>query len=202
MDLYAYSQIEILDGILKDLNIEIRRLRGLRLMKDEKAVSSEKIEKIINDNKLYAVKQWLQQKCWDGWSSTRDNRTHPALKMVKEKVECGDEVWFELKPVSYDFSKIHGKDRKALKFRFKQIEREVKSQMELFNKYIGTNTLYVHARQGGGNRYYYGMVELVKNPRYLADVDDCFDGTYCDIYFDLSDANIDKYIEALTDAKR
>ena len=35
MDLFAYLQIEDLEKYLKDNNIEIPRLRGLRLMKDE-----------------------------------------------------------------------------------------------------------------------------------------------------------------------
>ena len=35
MDLYAYSQIENLKHLLEENKIDIPRLRGLRLMKDE-----------------------------------------------------------------------------------------------------------------------------------------------------------------------
>ena len=36
MDLFAYSQIDDFDHLLKDNNIEIPRLRGVRLMSQEK----------------------------------------------------------------------------------------------------------------------------------------------------------------------
>ena len=35
MDLFAYSQIDDFDHLLKDNNIEIPRLRGVRLMSQE-----------------------------------------------------------------------------------------------------------------------------------------------------------------------
>ena len=36
MDLFAYSQIDDFDHLLEDNNIEIPRLRGVRLMSQEK----------------------------------------------------------------------------------------------------------------------------------------------------------------------
>lgn len=36
MDLYAYTQIEMLENIMKENGIEVPRLRGLRLMSQEK----------------------------------------------------------------------------------------------------------------------------------------------------------------------
>lgn len=197
MDLYAYSQIEILEDILKEINVEIRRLRGLRLMAKEEVVSKEKIEEIIKSQKVSAVEQWLKQHEWDCWSSSKDNKWHPAFKEKKVIRTCGDEEWTDYEVVDYDFSKIHGKDRKELKFKFKKIEREVKAEFNMFNKFVGTNTLYVHARQGGGNRDWYGMDKIAKHPRWLGDVDDCYDGTYCDIYFDLNGIDVEKFIKEI-----
>lgn len=109
MDLYAYAQIEDLEKYLKDNNIEVPRLRGLRLMKEEKLIEPQQ----IND-----------------------------------------------------------------------------TEYALFNEYVGKNVLYVHARIGGGNRDYYAedWEKIRKHPLYLADCDDCFDTTYCDIYYDLDKA--------------
>ena len=44
MDLGAYANIELLEGIMKENDINIPRLRGLRLMKNEKPISKEDIE--------------------------------------------------------------------------------------------------------------------------------------------------------------
>jgi len=45
MDLGAYAQIDSLEQILRQNNINVPRLRGLRLMSEEKPVSREDIEK-------------------------------------------------------------------------------------------------------------------------------------------------------------
>ena len=39
MDIGAYAQIDDLEQIMKDHNIDIPRLRGLRLMKDERPLT-------------------------------------------------------------------------------------------------------------------------------------------------------------------
>ena len=61
------------------------------------------------------------------------------------------------------------------------------TEENLFNKYVGQDVLYVHARIGGGNREYYSEDwEKIRNhPLYLDDCDDEFDSTYCDIFFKL-----------------
>lgn len=49
MDLGAYIQIGKLEHLLKENNIEIPRLRGLRLMKDEEKFTKEEIEEEASD---------------------------------------------------------------------------------------------------------------------------------------------------------
>ena len=45
MDLYAYSQIDKLDELVKANGIDIPRLRGYRLMSEEKAIPEDEIER-------------------------------------------------------------------------------------------------------------------------------------------------------------
>ena len=128
MDLYAYSQIDKLKKYLEENNIDIPRLRGLRLMKDETPVSEEKIKEYAENFSKYIILAGYEH----------------ALKRVKK-------------------------------------------QYDIFNKYVGKNVLYVHARVGGANWDFFGMDEITKHPLYLERVDDYFDSTYCDIYFKLKE---------------
>ena len=118
---------------------------------------------------------------------------------IKEEIEAAKksaaERWLKQHCwTGFSTWKNHGKDRKILKFKFKQLEKAIRSQYNLFNDYCGKKVLYVHARQGGRNRNYCGMNDISKHPLYLGDVDDSFDNTYCDIYFDISNIDIDNYI--------
>lgn len=175
MDLYAYSQIGELKHYLTDNNIDIARLRGLRLMKDEEPCD---VSDNIKEDKLAAAVNWLKQHSETVWDSWKDDKRHKSFIYGYDK---------ELEKrtiVAIDFSKVHGKDRKHIKFAWKKIERAYAKQYELFNSMCGKNVLYVHARQGGGNRPYYPID--TKHPMYIADVDDAWDSTYCDIYYDLN----------------
>ena len=180
MDLYAYSKIDELRKLLDDNNIEIDRLRGLRLMKDESLVTDDEIKGIIDSIWLFRAKDWLQQHTLRTWSSDKAGRKHEAFVFAKDDLG-GKTV------VAIDLSKVHGSDKKRLKLWRKAISKHVISQYSLFNRFVGKNVLYVHARQGGGNRAWYPID--TKHPMYLADVDDCFDSTYCDIYYDLDKAD-------------
>lgn len=180
MDLGAYAQINTLDKVFNAVDVTIYRLRGLRLMKFEKLITQEKIDERINHEKVQTVETWLKQHSFDCWTSWRDDNKHPAFIYDKNN-----------RVVDYDFSKIHGKDRKRIKFEFKKLNKKYKAQFDLFNKYVGKNVLYVHARQGGNNRFYCGMPLVEKHPRWLSDIDDAYDCTYCDIYFDLDGLDID-----------
>lgn len=164
MDLYAYSQIEDLKYLLERMNIDIPRLRGLRLMKEEEAMSEEEIKEAIKIGLI----NWLD------WNDNRGYKS--ALIYDKENI-----------PVDADLSRLHGKKKKRARLEEKHITKRYRECMELFNRYVGQDILYVHARIGGGNRLYYTSYwKLIKtHPLYLADVDDCVDPTYCDIYFKL-----------------
>ena len=50
MDLYAYSQIERLDGLAKKNGIVVPRLRGYRLMFEEEAMTEEALESLIEEH--------------------------------------------------------------------------------------------------------------------------------------------------------
>ena len=189
MDLYAYSQIENLEPVLEACNLDIPRLRGLRLMKFSEPTSQEDIDKSIKSAKVTAVKDWLQQHVWGCWCSWKEDKKHPAFIYGYEdwdtEHKCRDVV-------DYDFSKVHGKDRKILKFEFKKIAKAYSTEYGLFNKFAGKDVLYVHARAGGGNRGWCKTNDLRSHPLYLADCDGAFDSTYCDFYFDISGIDLDK----------
>lgn len=142
MDLYAYSQIDKYKKYLKENNIEIPRLRGLRLMKDEKPVSEDEINECVESVVL--------------------------CRYSKKAKSIND---------------LHGKARK----KYKLLLKHARKQYDIFNKYVGKNVLYVHARLGGSNWDFFGMDEITKHPLYLERVDDYYDNTYCDIYFKLKE---------------
>ena len=176
MDLYAYSQIENLEQFLKDNEINIPRLRGLRLMKDEILISQEDMITSIKDEKKDYLINWLKQHSDSVWSSTKDDNHHEAFIYGNKII------------IDYDFSKVHGKDRKHIKLKWKQIEKRYLTNFKTFNQYVGKDVMYVHARIGGGNRRWYNneWTKIKNHPLYLADCDDFYDNTYCDIYFKLN----------------
>ena len=51
MDLFAYSQIDKFDEVMKENNIKIPRLRGYRWMFEEDGLSHEEIEEEVECNK-------------------------------------------------------------------------------------------------------------------------------------------------------
>ena len=153
-------------------------------MKEEKPVTDEKLKDMIHEAKVEAVEQWLQQHMWYCWSSTNADKKHKAF--IYGYADYDTEHKYR-KIIDYDFSKVHGKDRKILKFAFKKIEKAYKEQWGLWNKFAGKDVLYVHTRTGGLNRHYYHTADLQKHKRYLGDCDDAWDETYCDLYFDIAD---------------
>ena len=193
MDLYAYNQIENLEDILKDLNITVPRLRGIRLMKVSEPVSQEKIERYVKEQKVENSVQWLREKSWNCWSSSKENKKHPSFiygKVYNEYTET-----YETKVVDINYSKIRRKDRNIIKLENRKDEARIKRDFELWNKYCNQNVLYVHTRAGGGNRLWCKTDKLKEHPLYLNDCDDSFDPTYCSIYFDIKDVDLTKYIK-------
>ncbi len=184
MDLGAYAQIGILEQIMSDNNIDIPRLRGLRLMKDEKPLTKEEREEVIKDDILWEV-QNLIRGCpkWD-WNScvTEFSSKTDAL--------CDYYLWYDVdeygchKYIDICWDRIHGKKRKACKYVIKKIKKRVKEQFDMWNKYAGQDdVLYIHARLGSGNWGGYDCDKIVKGqPWYLDHCEDHFDCTYVDIY--------------------
>lgn len=177
MDIGSYMQIDDLKYLLKENHIEIQRLRGLRLMKEEELISNEQLKKEVKEAKKDYAIEWLRQHSDSMWCSTNAQYCHHKSFICKTNEDGKKEV------IDVDFTKVHGEDRKHIKFIWKKIEAAYTNQYEMFNKYVGKNVLYVHARQGGNNRDWYPID--TKHPMYLDDVDDAFDNTYCDIYYDL-----------------
>ena len=174
MDLGAYAQIEDLEFILEKQNIKVPRLRGLRLMKEENVVPQMEIDRLINEGILQIVERIVEQNCLNIWSSTKDDTRNDILIRNKDREVIG-----------YHWNKIHGKKRKRIKFEIKKIKKEYQKQYDLFNSFAGKDVLYVHARIGGGNWDYFEGWKLTKHPDYLGHCDDAWDGTYCDLYFQI-----------------
>lgn len=182
MDLGAYVQIYELESLMKLNGIEVPRLRGLRLMVEEKPLTKEEIEEQIND-------QWLWQcekLCCSQFHSNAhwmdlNYKTSQIEKyyLIKKNGDMNGVRW----------NVLHGKKRKLFKFARKLVAKRVLKQYEIFNKYCGQkDILYIHARIGGANWNYYGGPELEKQPWFIEKADDAFDCTYCDIY-----AKLEKY---------
>ena len=184
MDIGAYAQIDDLEQIMKDNGIEIPRLRGLRLMKDEAPFEKEDLEEVIKDDILWEV-QSLIRGCpkWD-WNS--------CVTELSSKTDalCDYYLWYDVdeygrhKYFDICWDRIHGKKRKACKYVIKKVKKRVKEQFDMWNKYVGRDdVLYIHARLGSGNWGGYDCDKIVKGqPWYLDHCEDHFDCTYVDIY--------------------
>lgn len=183
MDLMAYVQIEDLDKVAKANGIEVPRLRGYRLMKDEQAVPEAEIERMVKDQEIEELQMLCRAEPF--WSVNAHCFAYTRLAdrivdsyLVKGKDENGDTVYTGIR-----WDKIHGKKRKALKFAIKRSTKRVREQFNMWNKYAGReDVLYIHSRIGGGNWDFYNGDELTKKPWFLGKVDDYFDQSYCDIY--------------------
>jgi len=180
MDLGAYAHIYELDKIAKKNGIDVPRLRGYRLMKDEEPVSEEEIKETEKSVAISTVKNLCEAEPF--WSSKPDwyvsSRWTSYLKdyyLVKDS---------EGEYIDIRWDRIHGKKRKILKFEIKKEKRRIRKQWEMWNKYAGQEgVLYIHSRIGGNNwNYYNGPEKVEKQPWFLDRVDDQFDSTYCDIY--------------------
>ena len=183
MDLTAYTQIDDLEQIAKANNINVPRLRGYSLMKDEQPLSKEDIAKMVKDEEPYICKRLCcNVPFWspNSYESEFSSRTDRLIKryLIKGKDEDGFSVY---KGIRWD--RIHGKRKKVLKLEIKKKKDQIQKQYDVWNKYAGKeNVLRIHSRIGGGNWDYYGGNELSKQPWFLEKVDDCYDDTYCDIY--------------------
>jgi hypothetical protein len=181
MDLGAYVQIESLGKIAKENGIEVPRLRGYRLMKNEEPFDIKKIDK--KEIALDCVKQLCCNKPF--WNPNADMANFDCLTdyicdyfMVKNKDDDGHEKYTDVR-----WDRIHGWKRKVLKtYIHNEYMRQLR-QWELWNKYAGKDDiLYIHARIGSGSWTYDYNKEVVGKQWFLERVDDAYDNTYCDIY--------------------
>lgn len=186
MDLGAYVQIEDLEKIAKDNNIEIPRLRGYRLMKDEEPISEEEIKDMMKRSEVYICEN-LCCSCpfWDGNSYCYEFSPKTDYFRKYYLISSTDEEGYT-RYTGIRWDRIHGWKRKVLKFEIKKNNRRIKKQFDMWNKYAGKEkVLYIHSRIGGNNWDYYDGNKLMKEPWFLDRVDNYSDSTYCDIYASL-----------------
>ena len=173
MDLGAYAQIDDLGAIAKENGIFVPRLRGYRLMANEEPISDDLIKERACRCAMSVIDNIVRSGFEDCWIGSR--RTD---KRVRRFLVIGEN---DIIPVGVRWDKVHGKLRKRIKYEFKKALVANRKQFEVWNKYCGESVLYVHARIGGNNWYYYGDKVKYK-PWFIEKVDDAFDSTYCDIY--------------------
>lgn len=180
MDLGAYSQIEKLEHIMRDNGISVSRLRGLRLMSDEKPIAAEEIAeakkyKLSSDlkNLVEARPRWSFNPYWYEYGS----RTKKKLKQYYVM----DENEYDVLGIRWD--KLHGKARKMVKYVLRHGGKEVEDNLAMFNRFVGRNdVLYIHARQGSTNWSDTTHNSYRTKPWYICSIDDPHDSSYCDIY--------------------
>lgn len=174
MDLGAYVQIEDLSEIAKKNGIEIPRLRGYRLMKNEDRLSQSKIDEIKRGAEIEVAKNLCRSDPF--WNP------NSHLFSLNTWIDYLVSYYVEGNKIRWD--RIHGKKRKILKFEIKKQNRKIQKTFDAWNKYAGReDVLYIHSRMGGWNwKDYDGKAEIMSQPWFLDRVDDYFDSTYCDFY--------------------
>lgn len=188
MDLGAYAQIDVLEQIAKDNGIDIPRLRGYRLMKDEQPISKEELKDMMKNCEIDIAKDlccsdpfWDPNSCCSELSGWTDLLQDYYLIKSEEHNEYGRYPY-----VGIHWNRIRGWKRRILKFEIKKQKRRIQQQYDIWNKYAGKdNVLYIHSRMGGNNWKYWDLdkkVELMNQPWFLDRVDDNWDSTYCDFY--------------------
>lgn len=190
MDLYAYSQIDELDELVRKNNIYVPRLRGYRLMKEEKPITDEDWKKIRHNVEIDVMINLCQSE-WgrNKWGYTMSIYTDAKCAYHIKNYECRwmpeDKEGYKEPEIRWD--RLKGKKKRIFITRVKNELRRYKKQYEVWNKYCGRDDiLYIHARIGGGNwPYYYDQV--VDKPWFIEKVDDGWDSTYCDIFAKIED---------------
>lgn len=185
MDLVAYSQIEDLAQIAALNGIDVPRLRGYRLMKDEKALTQEELKELFDDAKKDTWKSVMHNdppfsahSLCTSYDDATDRRERKYLISEKEKITLENgESYVSHSIVGVRWDRLHGKKRKNMKFAIKQAIKRADRQYTVWNKFAGQDdVLYIHSRIG---RDFDG---LRNEPWFLGGVVDWYDETYCDIY--------------------
>lgn len=185
MDLGAYIQIDDMEEIAKKNGIEVSRLRGYRLMKDEEPVSLEELYAgvEVDECKGLIEQGWVNSHCYSlSWTTDMNKRKY--MKYHKETTELtGGRTYSRDVFESVKWEKIHGKRRKTLKLAIKQRKKAIKTQYDMWNKYCGRDdVLYIHARLGTHSWSDIKHFMYKDKSWYLDSCDDQFDSSYCDIY--------------------
>lgn len=197
MNLKAYSQIEDLMPVLQSTGIEIPRLRGLCLMKNEEPVSETDLDEILHSMEILAVQNlcesfpaWDFYSCCSEYCPATDRRIKKYMILDKDK-----------DPIGIRWDRIHGKKRKTAKYAIKQYKKDVIDNVNVFNKYAGRDDiLFVHARIGGDNwNYFNGPSIVASHPAFLEKIDDYFDSTYCDIYLKIDPETVNRLADKQAD---
>lgn len=183
MDLGAYMNISELDEIAKENGIEIPRIRGYRLMKNENSISKEEIKE-IQDKSIVEVAESLCEAVpfWNSKPEYHEYSTWTNILKDYYLVKNKNDNYPKYTGIRWD--RIHGWKRKILKFEIKKRKKRIQNQYDIWNKYAGAeNVLYIHSRMGGWNwKEYDKKNNILNQPWFLDRVDDYFDSTYCDFY--------------------
>lgn len=180
MDLYAYTQIDSFEGILKSTGVDIPRLRGLRLMAVENTLTDGEIMEAVAREQLYDAESLIRAR--PKWRVNSNLHSYgyetdkACLKLLEHDADGN------VTGIRWD--RIHGKHRRSMKLVMHNAEKRVKKTLETFNRYAGReDVLCVHARIGGLNWTYYNKGGTIsQSDAFIEKVDDSFDNTYCDIY--------------------
>lgn len=183
MDLGAYMNMEELGKIAKNNGIEIPRIRGYRLMENEKPLSKEEIKEIQNESVIDVAKELCEAIPF--WRVNPEYHEYSSwTNILKDYYLIKDKDSKYPKYIGIRWDRIHGRKRKVLKFEIKKQKKKIQKQYDIWNKYAGVeNVLYIHSRMGGWNwKQYDKKNDILNQPWYLDRVDDYFDSTYCDFY--------------------
>ena len=177
MDIGAYLGIGCLDELAKKNNIDVPRLRGYRLMVNEKPVDYKEFLAGVEKDAIYYL-------CEQHWGEPYTIWEGPNFdKYIKNyKWWWKPETAEGYREPEIRWDRLKGKRKRMFKTEVKNRLRDYKKQYEVWNRYCGRDDiLYIHSRIGGGNwPYYYQAV--IDKPWFIEKVDDAWDCTYCDIY--------------------
>ena len=189
MDLYAYAQIGELEEIAKRNGIEVPRLRGYRLMENEKPVARSEIDQMKKEAEVDAAKELCKAKpFWSPrpqfWESSARTRALLDFYLTRDKEHDNSPSTWSTEYIGIRWDRIHGKKRRILKFEIKKKKRVIQRQYDLWNKYAGQKgVLYIHSKSGShawaGHE---NLPELREAPWFLGYADDWQDPVYCDYY--------------------
>lgn len=170
MDLGAYVQK---DGDLNELakanGIEVARLRGYRLMANEKPWTEQEIEKMRKD---------MEGTYW--WMESSENPDWGEHTCKEYQNGYRPPTWnkvFDFEPDKKDPEGDYVKRNIGLFHKISCLNGRITEQARCWNAYAGKEgVLYIHSRCGKGWKDYRN------EPWFLDACLDAFDPTYCDIY--------------------